>query len=177
MRPLHLPAPGDGPGPRSPEPGDDQPLPADPLDDLSSLADLDALVDEAWADDAPDAEVLPPPEQRSIAALELEPVADEAGSEIDVVITQEAPLPARAADPVVVGWRSTIYVDGEPVPAVCDPMAARTTWTRPGGRGQAQARLRIAGVVVEAEVDLSDGRPAVRLGRDVLAGRFWIEVQ
>ena len=44
------------------------------------------------------------------------------------------------------------------------------------GAGKASARLRIAGVVLEAQVQLEDGRGSLRIGRDLLAGRFWIEV-
>jgi len=178
MRPLHLSAPGHGPGPDAlPVPPDDRPLAGDLLSvEEDGASELDSLVSEAWPDDAPDEEVLPEVVLASIESLDLGEIADDGGSELVAVIPQEAPRPDPAPDPVVVGWRCTAMVDGEEVPAVCDPMASRTTWTRPGGRGRVHARLRVAGVVVETEVDLSDGRPALRLGRDVLAGRFWIEV-
>ncbi len=171
------------PKPRSitapaPDAPDDRPLPGDPLSDLEEAhRDLDSLLDQAWPDDAPDEDVLPEPLAPTTRAADLGRIADDDGTELDVVLTQEAPLPSRASDPVMLPWRSTVYVDGEPVPAQADPTAARTTWTRPGGEGTARARLRVAGVVVEAvEVLLADGRSDVRLGRDVLAGRFWIEV-
>jgi hypothetical protein len=171
MRTLH-------PGTLRTTPGpDDRPLPSDPLLDLDvARRDLHSLVDETWADDAPDVDVLPEPVAPPIGSIDVDGIADDDGTELEAVVTQEAPLPPRVADPVVVSWRSTVYVDGEPVPAQADPGASTTVWTRPGGAGTARARLRIAGVVVEAEVELADGRSSVRLGRDVLAGRFWIEV-
>lgn len=158
-------------------PDDDAPPRKDPLAALERTADLDSLVDESWADDDPIDEILPEPPGSGIGAVELDEVAeDDDGTELEPAITQEAPLPARVDDPVVLSWRSTAYVDGDPVPAVADPSRARTVWTRPGGQGTAKARLRIAGVVVETEVELADGRSSLRIGRDVLAGRFWIEV-
>jgi len=176
MRMLHpKPSSFAAPGPDVP---DDRPLPGDPLSGHDVVhRDLDSLLDQEWADDAPDEDVLPEPPAPRIGVADLGGIADDDGTELEVVNTQEAPLPLRAVDPVMLPWRTTVYIDGEPVPAQADPTAAQTTWTRPGGEGTARARLRVAGVVAESvDVLLADGRSNVRLGRDVLAGRFWIEV-
>ena len=167
---------------RDRDPADDLPVEDDALgtgpDALDGLErTLADLVEQSWPDDEPLEEVsLDAPTPTGLHPMDQDAATDDDGDDFEPVITQEAPLPDLRADPVVLPWRCTAMVDGVAVPCVADPGEARTALTEPGGHGERAVRLRIAGLVVPAVVQVDDGRPRLRLGRDVLANRFWIAV-
>jgi hypothetical protein len=160
-------------------PDDDTPLDDEPL--LSEVPQhtdpgLAELLDPArWPDDDDPSEV-PAPRATPEAAAWLDEAYDDDddGSDLPVLHTEDAPLPALDDEPTVIGWQGEALVDGERVPMVADPTRATTTLHRPHGHGRQQVRIRLAGRVIHLRLTVADGGAQLVLGRDALAGRFLV---
>jgi len=148
-------------------------LPAQPEPTDAVLAEL--LEPDRWPDEPADADPLPPSTPANDAAALLDDVPDDDGTDgLQAPITEEAPLPSLADEPVVLPWRSEVLVDGVPTAAIADPTRPDTVLTRPQvSADTAQVRIRALGVRVETTVRVVEGpSDRIRLGRDVLRGRF-----
>lgn len=155
-------------------------VPADDEDLLSELGELtdpglaDLLDPDRWADDDPAEDVPLPREPTDAVSYDAlaEAPDDDDGSFIQPAVTEEVPVPLLDQEAVVLPWCGEVLVDGEPTPMIADPTAATTTLSRPTTTGRQRVRIRALGCVAHCTIEVVEGPPSVRLGRDVLAGRF-----
>ncbi len=135
-------------------------------DDEADEADIDLDFDAEDKDDQFD-DLADDLTDEHDPALEL----DELEGETDDNWMGEEPLES-------VLWTTEVRIDGvdSTVPAILDPTLATTTWTRPGAEvGPAMIALRIGSIHVRVLVAVVDGPDsALRIGRDVLAGRILV---
>lgn len=175
--PEHLPAPGPHPArpPREPVLPIDDDESDDLLDDLQEPEDdLDPL------DDMPDDEPLP--DAFELEASTPEPpdpfdAIDDLPEDDDLVFDDapEVPEPDLDVDePAILPWKTHARLPEHAieVEAVLEPGRAITLWQ--GGRpGPLRVVLGHVDVVVEPEI--TEGPPALRVGRDILSGRILVE--
>lgn len=169
------------------------PLDEDLLPDDLDLQDLEAVFTEEAPvpivddEDEPDLALPELPEDALLghdAPLEAFDDADDDALALDESTAFEAEIDwdaltgdGPAALPIL-DWEQQVSVPelGRDLPAVLDPTEARTTWLRPGSAAP-QTRLTIAlgGDRIEVHPTLRDSATeSLRIGRDVLAGRFLV---
>ena len=181
-----IPAPDPEAAPTSPPPRAD-PDDLDDLDDLDNLDDDDdvddfdpALLDpDAWPDDEEDPEATVP-EARDLDVLPdltADPDDDD-GTSWDDIETSLSDLVDDGLDTEeslpILPLATEAEVDGRPLPARPVPADPRSRLIEPGATAQERAVvLRVAGIILQTTVVVEDGpEPMIRLGLDVLSGRF-----
>jgi len=165
-------------------PRDDDALPDDdPLDPAvlgphgESTEDLldELLQSDRWPDEPDDDDPLPPPQRGGASPVDLlvDDAPEDDAPELEVPITEEAPLPSLADEAVVIPWRSEVLVDGVPTPTIADPTQPGSTLSRPEPTAARQkVAIRYAGLRFALEVHVVPGEDRLRLGRDALRKRF-----
>jgi hypothetical protein len=155
-------------------PSDDLPLERDALDG-AALAKPAHWVDECWPDDPPSADPLADPRPLAIA-LDLGGIDDGEGT------TWSEPASSAswvsAPEPAVIPWRLVGMVNGSPMTIFADPCSAKSRWSAPlTDAGASLVEVVVAGLQLSLTVERVQGEPALWLGRDALAGRFFVMVE
>ena len=168
MRRERPPAPDDRPG---------DPLPDwdDPTDELPLLVDVPDDPGGDWLPEDP-----PPPP----AILDADPPDDvDDGSWTPDPEPLPPELDTDAAEPPVLSWRqtATLPLYGVDVPAILDPTAATSIWIVPpdalplDASDHASVDVVIGPFRARVRVEIRVGpEPALRLGRDALAGKLLV---